>query len=487
MSVKICHFLATQFTVIAIALNAIPNSSAGQSEEMNYPPLQSNTVQGDSAGDASGCPISMRTAVGHKSGATPRGQISSGAWPSDELMKEVNQVMGSAREKGNPLLALDFLRPLWKGEIPKANDAQRGPDPQQLVAAMLMNLSAEIGNYADALKFADLLYEEPSVGKSPNVSLLEGYRAVDALKAIGSLAETHQIILINEAHHAPQHRAFTFLLLQALRQKGFTHFAAETLSERDAQMNERRYPTKATGFYTNEPLYGELVRTAFKLGYRVVPYEWAGEYTPDKRERGQAQNLVDRILKDNPKAKILVHAGHGHIDESGGGISGARTMAQRLKEITGIDPLTIDQTEMTEHSAPDYERPLYRYIMAKKLISNPSVFQNAQSEWWTAQKGKRDLTLFHPRSEYQDGRPTWLRLGGERKPYKLPKDVCQTAPRCLVRARAVTEEADAVPVDQVEVIADNKLLVLMLPPGEFAVEVKDAADKILKTWRIKLR
>jgi hypothetical protein len=50
------------------------------------------------------------------------------------------------------------------------------------------------------------------------------------------------------------------------------------------------------------------VRNAYKLGYRIVPYEWVGDYTPDNREQGQAKNLFERILKDNPKAKILVHA-----------------------------------------------------------------------------------------------------------------------------------------------------------------------------------
>ena len=132
---------------------------------------------------------------------------------------------------------------------------------------------------------------------------------------------------------------------------------AATCVDRSPHLSERGYPTRMTGYYTSEPVYGDLVRTAFKLGYRVVPYEWAGEYTPDNRERGQARNLVERILKDNPKAKILVHAGYDHIDETGE-LVGAKTMAQRLKQMTGIDPLTIDQTEMTEHSAPEYERPL---------------------------------------------------------------------------------------------------------------------------------
>jgi hypothetical protein len=403
-----------------------------------------------------------------------------------DMIKEIQERSRVAREKGNPLMELESLRPLWTWSDTKSSDDQQGPNPRQLLGLTLLNASAEIGNYGEALKYADALYGQSSAGKPPAISRLEGYKPVDALAAILGRADAYQIILINEAHHVPQHRTFTYELLRALRRKGFTHFAAETLSEQDTRMSERGYPTRATGYYTSEPVYGDLVRSASKLGYRVVPYEWFGEYTPDNRERGQANNLVERILKENPKARILVHAGYAHIDETGT-LVGAKTMAQRLKEMTGIDPLTIDQTVMSEHSAPEYEHPLYRYATEKGLISKPSVFQNAKGELWALEKERRDVTLFHPRSEYKEGRPVWLRLGGDRKAYKLPTAICGTAARCLVRARVASESEDAVPVDQVEVIAGRSAPVLMLPVGEFSLEVKDAEDKMIKTFRIKPR
>ncbi|MGA9767963.1 MAG: hypothetical protein WBV94_02915 [Blastocatellia bacterium] len=403
-----------------------------------------------------------------------------------KMIEEIQERSRVAREKGNPLMELESLRARWTGKDLKSSDDQSGPKPQQMLALMLLNVSAEIGNYGEAIRYADTIYGESKAGKPPDISRLEGYKPVDALAAILSRAGASQIILINEAHHVPQHRTFTYELLKALRRKGFTHFAAETLSEQDTRMSERGYPTRATGYYTSEPVYGDLVRSAFRLGYRVVPYEWFGEYTPDNRERGQAKNLVERILKDNPKAKILVHAGYSHIDETGE-LVGAKTMAQRLKEMTGIDPFTIDQTRMSEHSAPEYEQPLYRYVTEKKLVSKPSVFENAGSELWALEKTRHDVTLFHPRSEFKDGRPTWLRMGGDRKPYKLPAAICGPAGRCLVRARVASESDDAVPVDQVEVTPGRNVPVLMLPVGEFTLEVKDAEDKTIKTSRIRLR
>jgi hypothetical protein len=48
------------------------------------------------------------------------------------------------------------------------------------------------------------------------------------------------------------------------------------------------------------------------------------------------------------------------------------------------------------------------------------------------------------------------------------------------------EPGDAVPVDQVEVIAGRSIPVLMLPPGKFELEVKDTTDKMLQASNIKL-
>ncbi len=122
-----------------------------------------------------------------------------------------------------------------------------------------------------------------------------------------------------------------------------------------------------------------------------------------------------------------------------------------------------------------------------KELQEKSRVAREKGELWSLEKTRHDVTLFHPRSEYKDGRPTWLRMGGDRKPYKLPAAICGPAARCLVRARVASESEDAVPVDQIEVISGRSVPVLMLPVGEFALEVKDAADKTVKTSRIKMR
>ena len=105
------------------------------------------------------------------------------------------------------------------------------------------------------------------------------------------------------------------------------------------------------------------------------------------------------------------------------------------------------------------------------------------------ERGRHDVTLFHPRSRPLNGeaggRPDWLRLGGSRGPYRLPKQVCGAAPRCMVRARSAREGADAIPIDQLEVLAERPAAALMLPAGEFIIEVEDPEGKPLTNFRVR--
>jgi hypothetical protein len=109
---------------------------------------------------------------------------------------------------------------------------------------------------------------------------LRGFESQDAMEAILELASQRQVLMINEAHHGPLHRAFTLRLLEGLYRKGFRYFAAETLASKDAQLQPRGYPTLRSGYYLAEPMYADLVRTALRLGYQVVPYEHEGSTSP---------------------------------------------------------------------------------------------------------------------------------------------------------------------------------------------------------------
>jgi hypothetical protein len=392
---------------------------------------------------------------------------------------EIVNMTNEAVKRGNALTALGLLREM---EMRLATDR---PRDYRIVAELTTHFDATVGNYREALRHFGVAHRgsRPPL-KSADEYPLRDLRPQPALSVLASMADGARVVMINEAHHVPQHRAFMIELLPVLWRKGFRYFAAETLLSADGQLQERGYPTATTGYYTAEPVYGDLIRNALRLGYRVIPYE-ARSGTKD-RELAQAQNLVDRIFREQAEAKVLIYTGYDHINESGE-VAGVPTLARRLTEMLGIDPLTVDQTAMSERVPEEQEHPVYRYLMESSPIGAPTIFVNAEGRPWTGQPGTRDITLFHPRSKYVNGRPTWLALGGARSPYRIPRKICGAEKRCLVKARPSNESADAIPVDQVEVVADQPAPTLMLPAGNFTVEAQDPAARTLKTVKVARR
>ncbi len=395
----------------------------------------------------------------------------------NKISRQIQDRVREAREKGNRLTELEALRTLEK------EFADKGFMAKQAIDLQLMGIEIELGGYAKALEIADRSGGPRSAGKPPEEALA-GHSPVDALERIVELADTAQIVIINEAHHVPQHRAFTHRLLRALREKGFTYFAAETLSARDTKLEERGYPVQATGAYTPEPVYADVVRTALALGYHAVPYE--AVFGSRDRELDQATNLMKRIFENDPEAKALIHVGYAHAHESGL-LAGVSPMAVRLRELTGVDPLTIDQTVMTEHGSPRFDHATYRYALEKHAFTEPVIFRDTNGKDFANDPALTDLTIFSPRSVYVNGRPTWLSLGGIRKPWTLPAEAREHGKHALVRARPASEPAEAIPVDQIELTPGKDAPALMLPAGSIVIEVVDAANETLWTSTVEIR
>lgn len=370
--------------------------------------------------------------------------------------------------QGNVLARLLGLQALERG------DGHSEP----VVELEVMRALTEAGRYAEALRYGDRNADpadpvDPATGDP--LAPLAGYHADDAVAAVARLARQERVVMINEAHHLPQHRAFTLELLRELRRQGYTWFAAETLAD-DAGLQGRGYPTPASGAYINEPVYGDLVRTALRLGFHVVAYEHAGGI--DERERGQAARLVAATLAVDPNARIVVHAGYDHVAMAVPPGNPPR-MAMRFREMTGITPLTVDQVRMTEHSAAEYEDPLYRALDAGGRLTRATVFTAPGGRAWSADPARFAVTVFHPRTRLQDGRPRWLRMDGLRHAFRLPADLCPTRP-CLVEARHAAESADAIPVDRIYLAQGEPTPALILPPGNFVITAETADGTLLR-------
>jgi hypothetical protein len=381
------------------------------------------------------------------------------------------------------------------------------PPMREVYFELLTQAYTYVGDYPAAAAAEEKLYENLDFRLKARVrnaqeikqSPLEGFRARSALKTINEAGDKHQVIIINEEHRAPVHRALTYRLLSTLYAKGFRYFAAETLTIKDSDLSRRGYPTQESGFYTADPVYGDVIRQAIKLGFKIVHYEHETRCASDnsdvcqeERERGQAQNLYDRVLKQDPKAKILVHVGRTHAAKTN--YEGHYAlMAWHFQKITGIEPFTVDQVFYTELKNPLDELPLYRYAANKNLLlKEPTVFESPQGKFFTREG--YDLQVFTPRVRYVNGRPDWLRLGGVRKAYRfdLKKLNLQSeqqklkAPTpFLVQAFVVGESSDAIPIDQVILYPAKEIPVLLLPKGSFRIRAINEKGEIIGRYDIK--
>ncbi len=323
-----------------------------------------------------------------------------------------------------------------------------------------------VGQYDNALEVFDKLSWAKKFSGNPDSAKLDSFIPTNSIDLIDSLSGLTQAVFINEAHHYPAHRSFVIKLLKRLKLKGYKYFAVETINRLDTLLNKRKYPLlRETGYYTKEPVFGELIRQAILNDFVIVPFDYEGEYKLENREKGQAKNIVNRILKSDSSAKILLLTGYTHIREKSTGAQ-EKMMAQYFKEITGIDPLTIEQTLMSEHSGHDFEFPEYKYADKKGLITDYVSFSKNDGTIFSAEYG--DVTVFHPRTKRINLRPHWLNFNNLKYSYQLPDEVMQFQKPFLVKVFNFTEGIKSVPVDIVEV-TEAGVPPLLLAEGKFIV------------------
>lgn len=314
---------------------------------------------------------------------------------------------------------------------------------------------------------------------------LEGWRAVDALDAIAEAARDRRIVIINEAHHISGHRSFVAALLRRLRPLGFDRYACETFSpEGEVQAQDWRpgqplHPL--LGYYTNDPVFAEAVREAGELGYRLSAYEatTAQSVLPRtasgldriaEREEAQAVNFIDRILKPYPDTRIVVHCGYSHAGEARLGKSD--WFAARLKQKTGLDPLTIEQSQSWSAPQGSLDPPFTRAVRRRFRIERPVVVERDGACLISPPfQGAMDLAVFHPAWAPVEGRPGWLAHDPARR--RLAVDLpARAGAYTLLQAVPQRDPDPAVPADQYPLARGARSGVLWLRPGRYRLRLE---------------
>lgn len=337
----------------------------------------------------------------------------------------------------------------------------------------------------------------PNKAPDPDPMKLGFDHAVPANAQILRQARGRQAVFLNESHGDAQTRAANYTLLAPLRKQGFKYLALETLARvdpepsgptacsaprlGDADLPSRGYPVhRKTGYYTSEPVYGEIIREAIRLGFTLVSYDNFSNLAP--REQHQAE-MLHCLFKADPKAKVLVIAGFSHIAEDKESGWGGGMMAYRFKALTGIDPLTVNMSDLTNLDSTQLAFPKAddgRGAQAYALVDKSGAAYGS---------GKYDLMLYvrYPAHRNDPG-GSWLELGGARKRTPIATTACREKVPCLLEARAMGEGSDAIPSDRCVVgNAGEAACNLYLRPGQYRIVAVDEAESLLTESDLTVR
>ena len=306
-----------------------------------------------------------------------------------------------------------------------------------------LQMELTFASYLGENKEYDALWQKlQSHGGTPDTNMVHtiqtrGITGEAALDTILSEARGHKLVMFNENHYAPRHRALLVRLLQGLRKEGFNTLALEALGAgQDSVLNAPGgFPTLATGFYTREQHYNRLIHTARRMGFRFVAYE--SQDAGIDREVGQAVHLYDKTFGQDTASRVVVLAGFDHILERETK-RGRRWLAKVFRDKYHIDPLTISQTHLDKYShqaTREYTLLKGRYFKEHRLQSvdllllNNLRMQQDMGDTMRVYKNSFDeevqVALFYPeelksRTDYYDKVPYFTTLVEKNQRIRLP-------------------------------------------------------------------
>jgi hypothetical protein len=351
---------------------------------------------------------------------------------------------------------------------------------EQAAQGQLVQFAAFLGDEATAIG----LTEAPPAASAPRPDLRNA-TSQDAVDAIAERARSARVVILNEAHNVSGHRGFAGRVMRALGDAGFDWLAAETFGnhadEGAPSIRGYRQGTPfglSYGHYTADPVFAELVREAAQRGYRFAAYEQRMDQEAPAsadgfeqiaaREQAQAENLA-AVLQANPEARMLVLVGYSHAME----IEGPRGawFAARLKALTGIDPLTVEQSFNWPALDPANDAPHVAAVLEQFRPTTPiAVWNYGQMVATPTYAGRMDLSVFHPRYAPAHGRPGWLANDPQRR--ALSVELPSFEGPTLIQALRATEGPGGVPADQFLLEPGQREATLLLRPHRYFLRLE---------------
>ncbi len=306
-------------------------------------------------------------------------------------------------------------------------------------------------------------------------------KAISLSDVMDSIIGNNRVIMLNEMHFNPHSRAFVISWLEKCHQNGYRYLAAETLFAKDSLVNERRTVLMGqTGFYSDEPVFGDLFRIALKIGYTLVPYE-SQDFS--KREESQAENLIKNILDKDPEAKFLLLGGFGHISDR----NGWHAMGRFFKEQSGIDPFTLDCLFFDDPYGEADSLLTTNYDLIDAMpVREPILLYDTVNHFYPNCSGM-DATCCLPRTRFIEGNiPDWKLYNGKML-YTIGRRFINKYgfPEGCVSAFLKSEGEQCVPIDQYMYGKDEMEFKLALYKGEYLLRFDDGKAYKYKTIKVK--
>ncbi len=367
----------------------------------------------------------------------------------------------SSEPKGNyllPVMQLKYYRENYKTEIEK-----------NLFYQAMANYYALMDETDSALLYWNAAFN-PSGPIQKDIDKIKFLinTGVNTDSLILQQAKNNQVIFFNENHSEPKDRYFIGMLLKELHQSGFNYLGFEALVEDDS-VNSRGYPSMKSGFYSCEPVMANLIRYAKSLGMNVVAYE------PDSgdRELGEAENLYAKTIGKYPEAKVIVLAGFNHVNEKES--NGFKSMAIYFKEISHIDPLTINQTQLDIYS-PFVQNNKVFIIKGEDYLSNFLGASMSNDDYIINNLDIRESPIDFGDSLYYS-----FNLA-------IPSDVYmdQSPVILFLYKKSELNRSNPVPVF-IRVLRNEKSINLKLSDGIFQVMIRDYNNEILFEKEIDIK
>lgn len=279
-------------------------------------------------------------------------------------------------------------------------------------------------------------------------------KVISAKEYILEKSKEEEIIILNELHHNSSHRKFARSLLKGLYDNGYRYLGLEALD--DNQINDRKFATIESGYYTSEPEFGNFIKEALDLGFTLFGYEASetDNWDTDKwknREIAQAQNIY-KFMQNHTDGKYFIYCGAGHAFEGDNNGRG-KSMAGVLSDLTKINPLTIDQNRYSDKGENRYNQPLTKLVQSNVpsilINSEETIFRSNSTSYET------DISIIQPITNFEKIDSSWLNDDVQIE-VEIPTEKTINYPALLLIYRKGELEMNGIPTKIIELENNQK-------------------------------